>query len=967
MKKLLGLTLAAASLLTIGSLGASAQENLSLNEQFTYEEGKEITFGGASNYHIYSKHANTAVSIIDTSSEGGDGALRMTQAATVPVGGVYIGSNTTESSLYDGQANSAAIIKVRTRFDQTYRKNITINFATTKYTLFSWNNSSAYYNLGSGNKNTPTVSFAKNQWYDLTFILSDEGALGEDKLYIYLDDKFLCQGLFEAYDFQGTFGRLSFETPNSGNFPLTNWDIDYLTIGEYTKPSSTVELSDKEVTSGEVFEYEPAIQTTAIDTSYTVKMSPADILSYNTANKKFTAGVVSSQTPVSVTFDYNDPFITDITKTVTVKPTSGEIKPQAIEQKLFSGDITLTEGQAFKLNDLFEAVPATATNRNLSFEVASGANFITIANDELTATAGGTATIKVTALGDSSITKIVNVKVVKGNFEDGNNMSLTDKWDTVDVTHNGFESKGYGGKTYAPISVVEDPIFGKAFKFTGVGGENEGASHLDKFYSTSELTANKDYKITGWAKIDFPATATSVTRIDIKAYGYSLVDGNPSFANQAPYTLNLQIQKASLINGWYFFETDTINLDTNKIGNGLDGIKLEIVNYNTEKDVNSYVTNIAFVEQDTVKTTGYEVSVDGTVVTEATTINKSVGDTFNIVTLSIPSAGNVSLTYTSSDTTKATVSATGVVTLLDKSGEVEITVSDGKTSRVVKINISKPVQEITAPQTELEVVVSNRNNSFDFTITPLDATSELKVVVANGDICTATIVGGKLYIVPVSIGNTTVRIVSTDDEAIYLEFKVTVKEGPTTDLTLENESGTIEKGQTISIVATTTPAGKTVTYSSSDETIATVNASGVITALKAGTATITVTSEGISKNYVVTVIVKTTSVSVDKEKVDLKLNETYNINVTVGPIDSTETITYTSSDSKVITVDNNGKVTAVGNGTATVTVTSGSSSVTVTFNVSEPVNVAMIVVPIVVAVALVAAGLAFFFVRKKSK
>lgn len=73
------------------------------------------------------------------------------------------------------------------------------------------------------------------------------------------------------------------------------------------------------------------------------------------------------------------------------------------------------------------------------------------------------------------------------------------------------------------------------------------------------------------------------------------------------------------------------------------------------------------------------------------------------------------------------------------------------------------------------------------------------------------------------------------------------------NITLDKSTATVVKDSTMTITATTEPAGETVTWSSSDTTKATV-AAGVVTGVAAGTATITATlANGASASCVVTV------------------------------------------------------------------------------------------------------------------
>jgi len=152
-----------------------------------------------------------------------------------------------------------------------------------------------------------------------------------------------------------------------------------------------------------------------------------------------------------------------------------------------------------------------------------------------------------------------------------------------------------------------------------------------------------------------------------------------------------------------------------------------------------------------------------------------------------------------------------------------------------------------------------------------------------------------------------------------------------TGMTIDPATASLTVGETLTLTPTVLPdtaTDKTVTWTTSDETVATVDANGVVTALAAGEATITATANdgsGVTGTCTVTVsepTVAVTSVTVEPTELNLNVNDSATLTATVLPDTATDkTVTWTSSDETVATVDANGVVTAVARGEATITVT----------------------------------------------
>ena len=144
-----------------------------------------------------------------------------------------------------------------------------------------------------------------------------------------------------------------------------------------------------------------------------------------------------------------------------------------------------------------------------------------------------------------------------------------------------------------------------------------------------------------------------------------------------------------------------------------------------------------------------------------------------------------------------------------------------------------------------------------------------------------------------------------------------------TGVALDKSTLPMKVGSSLSLTATVYPsdaADKSVTWSSSNTSIATVSGSGVVTAVGAGTAIITAkTNDG---NYTagctVTVILHQTGVALDKSTLSLEIGDNSTLTVMVSPAIG-KSVTWSSSNTSVATVSSNGVVTAVNAGTATIT------------------------------------------------
>ena len=170
--------------------------------------------------------------------------------------------------------------------------------------------------------------------------------------------------------------------------------------------------------------------------------------------------------------------------------------------------------------------------------------------------------------------------------------------------------------------------------------------------------------------------------------------------------------------------------------------------------------------------------------------------------------------------------------------------------------------------------------------------------------------------------------------------KVTVEQGVkigVTSVILDKTDLTLDVNDTEKLTATVNPndaTNKTVTWKSDKPEIVEVDSNGNVTAKAAGTATITATADGKSASCKVTVngqpaTVPVQSVELNQTTLELIAGKEATLTATVKPDDATnKTVTWSSNNETVATVDNNGKVTAKAAGEAIITAKVGDKQAT---------------------------------------
>lgn len=318
----------------------------------------------------------------------------------------------------------------------------------------------------------------------------------------------------------------------------------------------------------------------------------------------------------------------------------------------------------------------------------------------------------------------------------------------------------------------------------------------------------------------------------------------------------------------------------------------------------------------------------------------SVGDeTVLTATVAPDNATDKAVSWQSSNPLVASVDQGGRVKGLSE-GKATVTATAGGQSASCEVTVSQdvvPVASVGLDRTSVTLEEKQRTQLIA-TVSPGDATDKT-VTWSTSDPSVAT-VDQEGWVTAVKEGSATVTAKAGAQSA---KCSVTVQNKviPVTSISISKSSLQLTKGQSETLTATVSPSDatdKTVTWSSSDATVASVTKDGKVTGLKGGNVTVTAKAGEKSAQCSVTVTVPVEDVSLDRTSVTLEEKQTTTLVATVSPSDATDkTVTWSSSDSDVATVDQNGKVTAIKEGVATVKAEVGGKSATCSVTVSKAV------------------------------
>lgn len=342
------------------------------------------------------------------------------------------------------------------------------------------------------------------------------------------------------------------------------------------------------------------------------------------------------------------------------------------------------------------------------------------------------------------------------------------------------------------------------------------------------------------------------------------------------------------------------------------------------------VDNPSIMKQVSVTVSSSVVSVTGINLGVPSTISMAPNAKLELTpTITPADATDKSVTWQTSNADVVSVSDGHLEAI--KVGQALITcksVQNPAVSAQVIVNVEEPTIRVKGVSLNKD---SLSLNIFEFealkaTLDPVDASNKSMLWSSDNPLVASVDENGE--VTALSEGEATIKV-KTVDGGFEASATVTVTKVAVTSVTLNEtaKSFTAEQiGETFTLEATVLPENATfndVTFTSTNQDVASVSETGVVTVNGIGTATITAYADGKSAQCAVTVSkIPVTSVTLNKTQLELTVEGKETLTATVSPEEATyQDVTWNSTNSSVATVSNDGEVCALKAGTAVITAT----------------------------------------------
>lgn len=310
-------------------------------------------------------------------------------------------------------------------------------------------------------------------------------------------------------------------------------------------------------------------------------------------------------------------------------------------------------------------------------------------------------------------------------------------------------------------------------------------------------------------------------------------------------------------------------------------------------------------------------------------LNINVNDKVTLQSYLYPNDASSFVTYTSNDSNVVSVNSRGEITAL-KEGVATITVKgNNDVYAQCIVEVKNDIVKVGAITVDLEKdnIDVGAKTKVVVALKPENATNS-KVTYVSSDSSVATVDnnGNVLGIKP---GSAVITVTSSSGTSGSISIKVNKTNIAATGINLLQDVK-ISIGKSTAITYNILPSNTTdtdIVWSSSDNSVAKVDTNGIVTGVKAGSAVITAKVGNVSATTNVMVnSVAVTSITLNANSLTMLVSEAVTLKATVMPSKASNSgVTWSSSDSKIATVDSEGKITAIKEGTVIIKATSVSN------------------------------------------
>lgn len=434
----------------------------------------------------------------------------------------------------------------------------------------------------------------------------------------------------------------------------------------------------------------------------------------------------------------------------------------------------------------------------------------------------------------------------------------------------------------------------------------------------------------------FSECVINVGNVSIPVNSVNISNNNINLAVGYSETLKYNVQPSNATELKFNFSSSNPSVAKVSSNGIITGVKsgnaiITISNNNNTVTDTAYVTvyqkgDTTVVSGEAVKTDNYPKSIN-----IPSSKSLSIGSTLQLNAVISPSGTQDNITWMSTNPSVATVDSDGTIransvgtadivakTINNLTSVCHLTVGSYEI-KLKKIYITTNYSYLKVGQTRKLYAAYEPTNASNPSITWSSDNPSVVSVDKTGNIKCLKIGSAKITAVASEGGLSDSVTIEVGGDGNIIEVN---------KIELDATSKTIYVGASEQITPKILPSNatyKALTYTSSDTSIVTVDSNGLIKGLRDGTATITVRTnhENISTNMKITVRNNpATGVELETTSLTLSQNESYMLSAKVIPSNaSNKTVTYTSSNSSIVKVDQTGNITGLSKGTATITVT----------------------------------------------